>query len=476
MKRKILTLILSLVLLFSFASPAFAQEPDGAQVVFGENFTLEAEKTLDRDLVVFGGDVTLEKSSQVEGDVVVFGGNVQVDGTIDGDVGLIGGNITLGETAVVEGDVGLVGGTPHIVSGAVIEGEIHSLTNFGYDYGDHHWNDDDDDNDEEPAQAVPPVPTIPAVPTVPAAPTAPAAPHAPDFQRSWDHRPSIFEWVGDIVGDIVGTIAVLVVLSLITWVVAAFMPEQMGNVRNTVLQSAPLSFGLGLVTAIAAIVVSPLALLLLVTICLAIIPIVVYIGLGVAALFGWIVIGQIIGERLLLANGRTQPSFVLSSLVGVWVITLLAKMPVIGQIPCIGFLLCLIGALFFFLFVFTGLGAVLLTRFGTRPYPGPDYTFSGSGRPSPSPIGSNPRVRWAGPEPNVSAEEHSASEVELNARIKAALAEADEAKTTPDKKPAAEEPGSDKTPGAEKKPAQDKPKKARTPRKKAEDEPEAPEE
>jgi hypothetical protein len=147
-------------------------------------------------------------------------------------------------------------------------------------------------------------------------------------------------------------------------------------------------------------------------------------------------------------------------------------MPVIGLVPCLGFLLSLIGAFFFFLFVFTGLGAVLLTRFGTRSYPGPDYTFSGPGRPSSSPIGSGPRVRWAGSEPAVSAEEHSASEVELNARIKAALAEADQAAEVDkgETEPAAE------SPEDESKPVQDKPKRNRTPHKKPKDEPESSEE
>jgi hypothetical protein len=204
------------------------------------------------------------------------------------------------------------------------------------------------------------------------------------------------------------------------------MPEQMLNVRQTVLESAPLSFGLGLITSIVALVAIPLAVLLLATFCLAIIPIAAYLLLGIAALFGWIVVGQIIGERLLAVSGRTQPDFIFSSLVGMSVLILLAKMPVIGQIPCIGFLLNLFGSIVFFVVVLTGLGAVLLTRFGTRLYPAPAYGSPGSAGPAASsPISSGPRVRWTGPEPQVSEEDRAASEAELNARIKAALAEAD---------------------------------------------------
>jgi hypothetical protein len=466
MNRKILISLLSLILLLTFTTPALAQGPDGAQVVFGSNFVVESEQTLNRDLVVFGGNVTIEESSRVEGDVVVFGGNVQIDGLVDGDIGLIGGNITLSETAVIEGDIGLVGGSPHIEDGAEIRGDIQSLTNFGYDY-DHRRGDDDDDDDEGNPMVSPVPPVAPDAPVAPERPEAPERPRPPrDYYRS--DGPSFFGWIGQIVGDIVGTIFSLIILGIITWLVTAFLPEQMANVRDVVLKSTASSFGVGLITLLAAIVAVPLAFLLVVTICLALAPIAAYLVLGAAALFGWIVIGQIIGERLLAAADRPNTSFVFSSIVGVAVLTVVAKMPVISAIPCIGFLFGLIGSVVGIVAGLTGLGAVLLTRFGTRPYPAPASYYTGPSRPSSSPFGGGPRVRWTD-EPDVSEEEVSASEAELNARIKAALAEAD--RTPPEAEPpAAPEP--DETPEPEDEPDQDQPTSSRRSRPKPAGEPE----
>ncbi|NJN99151.1 MAG: hypothetical protein HC875_36185, partial [Anaerolineales bacterium] len=76
MKNKLLNLgivlILPLLLAFAWVSPALAQEPDGDQVVFGDNLVLKAEEEIDGDVVVFGGNVTMPASSQIDGDLVVL--------------------------------------------------------------------------------------------------------------------------------------------------------------------------------------------------------------------------------------------------------------------------------------------------------------------------------------------------------------------------------------------------------------------
>jgi hypothetical protein len=407
MKRKILTISLTLILMLAFASPAFAQGPTGAKVIFGDNFTLESEKTLDDDLVVFGGNVKLENGSKVTGDLVVFGGNVTIDGTVAGDIGLIGGNINAGETAIIEGDIGLVGGHANIDESAVVKGEIQSITEFDYNYGRERQRGDDS------FSVVPPVPPVPDIPG--------------SFRG-----PNIFGWISDVVRDIFWNISLVITLGLIGWLVAAFMPEQMMIVRRAVTESTLMSFGFGMMTTIVSLIFVPIALVLLITICLAIFPIIGYTLAGVALLFGWIVVGQVIGERLLSANGRPMPGFIVSTLIGVTVLTLVTNMPVIGQVPFVGFLLSLIGSMVGLVIAITGLGAVLLTRFGTRSYPAPAYAIAGGPSAYPS-TGSS--LRWTEPAPGVSTEAPTSSEAELNAKIKAALAEADEAAQKPDDEP-----------------------------------------
>lgn len=407
MKLKLIALTLSLGIVLLLAGPALAQGPlEGDQFIFGKDFILPTEQVVDGNVVVLGGNLTAKTASKINGDVAVFGGDVTIDGTVDGDIAVFGGNISLSNTAVVNGEIALIGGQAHIDDKAQLHGLVR--TPFDSDYRSRQTDADDNNN---------------------SAPSSPEPPDKPDFAplppfppADLHSNPSLFEGIANLVNQIFWAISLLVILSLITWLVAAFMPEQMLMVRRVVSESPVLSLGIGLVTALVAGFVG---FILLLTICLAFIPLVAWAVLGIATLFGWVVIGQMLGERLLIASGRSNPGFIFSSLVGVIVLTLLTNMPVIGHIPCLGFVLSCMGGIIGLGVSLTGLGSVLLTRFGTRAYPDSGYTFSG-GSPSPRPTDSGgPRVRWVDPTPDVADEERAASEDELNARIKAALTEAE---------------------------------------------------
>ena len=392
MKQKLLTLSLILLLFLVLAPPALAQGPDGSgsQVIFGNNFTLETEKTVDGDVVVFGGNVTTEKSSTIEGDLAVFGGNVNIDGTVEGDIAAIGGNVNLGETAVVKGDIALLGGQANLDDGAVVEGSIVRPFNGGFHTRFNH----DFELPEPPAPPQPPTPW--------------------DGSWGWTNR------VVNFFEDLAATVGLLLVMGVVGWLVSAFMPMHMKTVGDTVLNAGPVSFGTGLLT----ILVFMASLLLIFTICLIPIPALFFVALMVAGLFGWIVIGQLIGERLLVATGQRQPNLVMSTLVGVVVLTIVAKMPVLNWIPCIGFIFGLLGVLVTLVVAPTGIGAVILTRFGTRPYTPRRGSYSGGGTPS-TPIRGGYGDDMSYPDEDFSdLDINSASEAELKAKIKATLAEA----------------------------------------------------
>ena len=313
------------------------------------------------------------------------------------------------EGAAVDGDIALLGGKAEI--NGVVRGDVKNLTHFGVGY-----NQEAHEGFSFPEPSAPPQP--------------------PNFEFNESPFSSLFGWVGKLIADVIWTIALLITLGLITWLVAAFMPEQMFVVRRAVTESWPASFGLGLVTMLVASVVG---VVLLITICFAFIPIIAWVLLAIASLFGWIVIGQMFGERLLAASGRSNPNFIMSSIVGVLILAVLTNMPVIGLIPCIGWILGFIGGVVGLLISLTGLGAVLLTRFGTKSYPTPGYGYAGNPTPPPAssgrPSGSGSPLRWTEPAPDVSEEEMPGSEDDLNARIKAALAEAGEEKPVPDNTP-----------------------------------------
>ncbi|MCL4299993.1 MAG: polymer-forming cytoskeletal protein [Anaerolineae bacterium] len=456
MKRKFLTktitlilpLLLALVSLFALTPPALAQGPNGDQVIFGENLELKAEEKINGDVLVFGGNVTIPKGSEINGDMVVFGGNAHIDGTVAGDIGMLGGNVILGKTALVKGDIGLVGGNADVAEGATVEGQVQTLNRFVFGEGE--------------GFTVPPIPPISPVPPIP-----PVPPVAPLPTISPDHVSSgLLGGASKMLGffkSLVEDIAILVALAVIAWLVSAFMPEQMKVVGDTMTQSAPLSFSLGLVTWVVAAVIGGV---LAITICLAFIPLLGFILLAIATLFGWIVAGQIIGERLLVASGRPYPNLVSSTVIGVTALTIVATMPLIGEVPCIGFIFGLVGTLVGLVVSLTGLGAVILTRFGTQPYPPQAYAYAGGVAPAPRPA----------PAPADILSSLERSEAELRARIDAALAEADAA----DKEaPAEEEPtggeaeedaGSEEGPSGEQPPK--KPRKPKTQAPDAGDEPE----
>jgi cytoskeletal protein CcmA (bactofilin family) len=436
MKYKLLTLTLSLFLFFTFATPVLAQGPDG-RVVFGGNLTLKEEETIEGDVVVFGGDVTMPPSSTIEGDMVVFGGNANIDGQIKGDVVMLGGNINLGETAVIEGDIGLTGGNITAAEGARIEGKV---TNLGGIFNR-------DDGFTAPIPPIPPVPEIPAIPSRP----------EPNFFNWWARE------VFDFFQNVGRTIGLLVALAVISWVVATFMPQQMKMVGDTVADATLISFGVGLLTAL----IVAASFLLVLTICLAFIPALASLLLAITVLFGWIVIGQMIGERLLMASGQPFPNFIFSTVVGVTVLTIVARMPIISWIPCIGFIFGFLGWLLGMIVALTGSGAVILTRFGTRPYYASSYAPSGN----PSSPAARPGTgrSWA-EEDFADLDIASASEAELKAKIQAALAEAD--KTDDDgeeETPAQAEPATKEPAEAETAPPEKPKRKKRTTRKKSTD-------
>jgi hypothetical protein len=227
------------------------------------------------------------------------------------------------------------------------------------------------------------------------------------------------------------------------------MPEQMKVTGDALVESTAASFGVGLLTTVLAIVIG---IVLLITICLAFIPPLAFILLGIATLFGWIVAGQLIGERLLTASGRPYPSLVGSTVLGVLVLTFVAKMPVIELVPCLGWMLGALGFLLGIIVANAGLGAVILTRFGTRPYSATSSTFQYS--PSPAPA---PATEADLPRPKRRSSPLDRSEAELRAKIKAALAEADAAEAPrPEETPVAEKPADEPT-RRKKKPAKSEP-------------------
>ena len=77
--------------------------------------------------VRFAGSVTVDEDERVGDAVVAIGGSVSVRGQVDGDVVAIGGGVHLGPKAVVNGAVTSIGGGIHREEGSRVNGDVVEL-------------------------------------------------------------------------------------------------------------------------------------------------------------------------------------------------------------------------------------------------------------------------------------------------------------------------------------------------------------
>jgi len=332
-KFKALTFILLLTLLLLPTSPAYAQGPgpgDG-RIVFGSNVTIESGDPFEGDLVVIGGNVTIEKDAVMNGDLIVVGGRVESDGDVNGDVVNVGGQLILNETAFVSGDVVTVGGQIKREDGAQVKGDVVNNVFPQIDI-----------NNGNVPPVVPNVPSVPDVPGIPDVPNIVNVRFNPFFQF----------------GRVFTSSLLMAVLGILT---VLFFKERLDMVSQAVIVQPLMTTGVGLLT-IVALFVTAITIILLPVAALSLIP------LGLAWLFGVIAIGQEVGERLAKAL-RQEWAPVLATGLGTFLVIF-----IVGFIQSLNELSWVIGCFTWIVPAFVGLlaiGAVVITRFGTRQATGP---------------------------------------------------------------------------------------------------------
>lgn len=286
------------------------------KVIFGQSFTLKTGETLEGDLLVFGGTANIEDGARVNGSVVLFGGSLVVDGEVTGDVAVTGGTVNIGASAHLYGNLTTVATSLERAEGAQIDGEINNTATSWVANGENGNN--------------------PIVPVVP--------------------NPTVVPIRFDPITPVLNSFGQALSLAVLAMLLMLFLAPQADRVAHGVKAQPLTTAGLGLLT----LIVTPIALLLMtVTILLIPVVIVISIALVVAAVFGWIAIGYEIGQRFTSAIHQTwHPAF--SAGLGVFALSLAAEaLTGIPVLNCIGWLLP-------FLLVLAGLGAVIMTRFGTQ--------------------------------------------------------------------------------------------------------------
>jgi len=265
--------------------------------------------------VQFGEDLIVARGERLRGDAVVFGANALVEpgGLIAGDLVVMGGS------ADISGEV------------------LGSVVAFGQTLSGLQW--------------------------------------PPSLEKIWHlvplregevwhlaplrEGPQPLHWSNMAIGGIaavfrgiLGAFVTALLMAGLAILAVLLAPRQTEQMMQCLETAWPASLGIGILALICLVAVS---LILVFTCCLAPVGLLLLLAGAVAWIFGLIAAGAIVGERLFegLKAGETAP--LVTAAVGTGLIILLSNT------PCVGWLIGLAAGIM-------GLGAVCLTRFGTRPY------------------------------------------------------------------------------------------------------------
>ena len=291
-------------------------------------------RTVSSGIVRFGGPVTIGADERVDGDVVVLGGPLTVNGSVDGDVVVIGGPAMFGPDAEVDGEVTVVGGPVTRRPTAAIHGGVHEVGFGGIDFdkiefgewvGFNRW---------------------------------PVGVGRGWFGGGW---------------DLAGTVIRLLFLALVASVVV-FVAQ--GSVERVSERSANEPLKAGVVGFLTQILLAPIFVLGIVVLVVSIIgiPLLVLVPFAIIGVFIAMVVGfagaahafgRWLGHRL----GRGSQPVYLSVWIGIALILVPAMVGEAfgmagGPIRLVALLIALTGTLIEYAAWTTGLGAIVLNRFG----------------------------------------------------------------------------------------------------------------
>ncbi len=326
--------VLTLAVLMTMATPAYAQGfRNIGQIVLGRDVSLDSGQVLENSLVILGGRMTMAPGSRVAGDLAVVGGDATISGVIQGNVLIVGGALHLSATAQVRGNVSVIGGRMQREPGAQVQGTIREIGGFNF---------------------------------------APFGQFVGRF-GGWGLPLLIVSgWGGSSV--VIGmwrmfwAVVTAMGVAVISLLVVRFLPRHATTIVGTVRDATAASFGVGLLTgAIGVIIIA----VLIATICLAPLGMLLTLPLALATLLGWTMMGYWLGQHLMpLLNKRASPEPMIVALVGTLVLTAGQQgLTMLSGTPCLGFFFRLLGTAVWLIAGAIGLGAVVLSRFGTQRYP-----------------------------------------------------------------------------------------------------------
>lgn len=339
MKKYGLILLLLLTFLLLPATAVLAQT------------VVTTDEVIHNDVEVFEEDLIVEEGATIKGDVAVFNGNAVISGTIDGDLAVFNGTVTIHGT--MDGDVAVFNSNLVVESGANFDGDCFVFNGSLVDNSGGSFE----------CAAVPEF--LPAELT-----NGLGAVFAPKFGEDFPAQPEMMRHEGPgFWGGVAGAGVSTLVMGFLAFVVAAAFPNHLHRVEYTA-RKKPIAGGtVGFLTIFAVPIVMVFltvlsAILTIVCIGLLGFPIVIAMAFGFAGalLFGWIGMGNVLGRWMAAKLHLNVRNLKTTAVLGT--VTLTFVMGVLGAIPFVFGESLVSGVI-----LWIGLGAVMLTKFGRRPYP-----------------------------------------------------------------------------------------------------------
>jgi hypothetical protein len=308
-----------MMLLASLACLAETNDLNGFNL--RRNYQLESGELLSGEQVVMAYQIDLKEGSGVDGDLTLTGNKVSLAGTVNGDVVVVADQLRIGDSAHVSGDLVICVKDLNRREGAQVDGEIREECN--------------DSSRVSVANLI---------------------------ESGWDAWRS--GWLYRLSSSVIGSLMFGALAALCT----VLFPSPLVRMSETI-QRAPFATGtIGCLTILMAIgltAVYGISLLLILPIVLLPFVVVAWLIVGMFSVLGWVALAEPFGIYLFRLLGASRQPRMINAAIGAIVLALLLR------VWSIFWFTAWIGLLATTVLGSIGLGAVLLTRIGTKPYSRP---------------------------------------------------------------------------------------------------------
>ena len=316
-RRFALPVLMLMLVLVVTGCQGDAGDFDGFSV--SSSYTLQSGEQRTGDLVILAGTIVLEPDSAVEGDVTLIGERVTLSASVLGDAIAVADRLTIGDEAHIAGDLVICAKNLEQGDAARIDGEVREECSRGG-----------------------------------------RASVANTINSGWE------SWRGSALFRMGAVITGSLFFGALSALLTAILPRPLVRMSESIYRAPVVAGGVGMLTMLAATgltVVYGISLLLILPLVLIPVVILAWLVIGALSVMGWVALAGPFGVALLRRAGLESPPRMVAAAVGGVVLSLLLRVwSVFWFTAWIGLLAtALLGAV--------GLGAVLLTRAGTRPYP-----------------------------------------------------------------------------------------------------------